>query len=114
MKYSPEELQKARSVKATPTETVEEVVKKVVEYNLAVSPDDMKMESRIIEDLGADSLDSVEIIIHLEEETGFTIEESFDDDAIKSGTTVADLIMKVAEVVLKNSDEPETQPALSQ
>lgn len=105
MNYSQEKLQEARSVKATPEKTVEEIVKEVLFDNLGVSPEDLKMEARIIEDLGADSLDEVEIIIHLEEEIGFTIEEAFDGGLIKNETTIADLIVKVADIIRENSDD---------
>lgn len=97
-----EQLQQARIIKATPDKTVEEVVKDTLCYNLSISQDDVQMEKKIIEDLGADSLDSVEIVIHLEEEIGFTIEETFDDEVIRNGTTVADLIIKVADVIKEN------------
>lgn len=97
-----EQLQQARVVKATPDKTVEEVVKDTLCYNLSISQDDVQMEKKIIEDLGADSLDSIEIVVHLEEEIGFTIEDGLDDDVIRNGTTVADLIIKVADVIKEN------------
>ena len=42
-------------------------VKAVVVEQLSVEADSVKMESKIIEDLGADSLDVVEMIMALEE-----------------------------------------------
>ncbi len=43
-------------------------VKAITVEQLSVSPDDVKMESTFIDDLGADSLDIVELIMAFEEE----------------------------------------------
>ena len=45
-----------------------EKVKAITVEQLSVAPDDVKMESTFIDDLGADSLDIVELIMALEEE----------------------------------------------
>ena len=42
-------------------------VKEVVVEQLNVSPDEVKEESKFVEDLGADSLDVVELVMALEE-----------------------------------------------
>ncbi|MBE2984456.1 acyl carrier protein [Campylobacter sp. RM9344] len=42
-------------------------VKEVVVEQLSVDPEAVKLESKIIEDLGADSLDVVELVMALEE-----------------------------------------------
>ena len=42
-------------------------VKNVVVEQLSVAPEAVKLESKIIEDLGADSLDVVELVMALEE-----------------------------------------------
>ena len=42
-------------------------VRDVVVEQLSVAPDAVKLESKIIEDLGADSLDVVELVMALEE-----------------------------------------------
>ena len=44
-----------------------EDVRDVVVEQLSVAPDAVKLESKIIEDLGADSLDVVELVMALEE-----------------------------------------------
>ncbi|WP_295148701.1 acyl carrier protein [uncultured Campylobacter sp.] len=51
-------------------------VKDVVVEQLSVSPDAVKLESKIIEDLGADSLDVVELVMALEEKFGVEIPDS--------------------------------------
>ena len=63
-------------------------VKKIVVENLAVSEDQVTPEARFVEDLGADSLDLVELVMAFEEEFGSDIP---DEDAEKL-TTVGDAI----------------------
>ncbi|CAD7287981.1 MULTISPECIES: acyl carrier protein [Campylobacter] len=48
-------------------------VRDVVVEQLSVEPDAVKLESKIIEDLGADSLDVVELVMALEEKFGIEI-----------------------------------------
>lgn len=49
-------------------ENVEQRVKKIVAEQLGVNEADIKMESSFVDDLGADSLDTVELVMALEEE----------------------------------------------
>src|SRR5512134_1164062 len=49
-------------------ETVEQRVKKIVAEQLGVNETDIKPESTFVDDLGADSLDTVELVMALEEE----------------------------------------------
>jgi acyl carrier protein len=49
-------------------ETVEQRVKKIVAEQLGVNEADVKSESTFVDDLGADSLDTVELVMALEEE----------------------------------------------
>ena len=67
---------------------VADKVKKIVVENLSVSEDQVTPEARFIEDLGADSLDLVELVMAFEEEFGSDIP---DEDAEKL-TTVGDAI----------------------
>ena len=48
--------------------TIEERVKKIVVEQLGVKEEDVKNDSSFVEDLGADSLDTVELVMALEEE----------------------------------------------
>ncbi|RKS86818.1 acyl carrier protein [Orbus hercynius] len=48
--------------------TIEERVKKIIVEQLGVKEEEVKNESSFIEDLGADSLDTVELVMALEEE----------------------------------------------
>lgn len=70
---------------------VAEKVKKIVVEQLGVSEDQVTPEAKFIEDLGADSLDQVELVMALEEEFGSDIP---DEDAEKL-TTVGDAIKYV-------------------
>lgn len=60
--------------------TIEERVKKIVSEQLGVEEEDITPESSFVEDLGADSLDTVELVMAFEEE--FKIEIP-DEDAEK-------------------------------
>lgn len=65
----------------------DDVVDVVVEQ-LSVPKDNVKMESNIIEDLGADSLDVVELVMALEEKFDVEIPDS-DAEKLK---TIADVV----------------------
>ncbi|MDO8932078.1 MAG: acyl carrier protein [Rhodocyclaceae bacterium] len=49
-------------------ENIEQRVKKIVAEQLGVNEADIKIESSFVDDLGADSLDTVELVMALEEE----------------------------------------------
>jgi acyl carrier protein len=53
-----------------------EKVKKIIVEQLGVEEDEITMESSFIDDLGADSLDIVELIMALEEEFDIEIPDS--------------------------------------
>ena len=65
----------------------EEVVKALAEQ-LNVPQEKIKPENEIIKDLGADSLDVVELLMTLEDSTGKTIPE----DKVADLKTVADVV----------------------
>ena len=65
---------------------VEERVKKIIAEQLGVEEDEVVPEAKFVEDLGADSLDTVELVMALEEE--FEIEIP-DEDAEKIQTVSA-------------------------
>jgi acyl carrier protein len=63
--------------------SVADKVKKIIAEQLGVSEDQITDDAKFIEDLGADSLDQVELIMALEEEFGADIP---DEDAEKMTT----------------------------
>ena len=67
---------------------IEERVKKVVAEQLSINEADIKNESAFIEDLGADSLDTVELVMALED--AFKVE--IPDDQQEKLRTVQDAI----------------------
>ena len=60
-----------------------EKVKEVIIDQLGVEDESIKLDTSFIDDLGADSLDTVELVMALEEEFNCTIEE---EDAEKIAT----------------------------
>lgn len=74
-------------------ENIEARVKKIVAEQLGVNEADIKNESAFVEDLGADSLDTVELVMALEDEFGTEIP----DEEAEKIRTVADAIKYIAE-----------------
>ena len=72
---------------------ISERVKDLVVEQLAVSQDQVSPQASFIDDLGADSLDTVELVMAFEEEFGIDIP---DEDAEKMAT-VADAIKYLEE-----------------
>ncbi|MFV2055014.1 MAG: acyl carrier protein [Thiohalomonadales bacterium] len=64
--------------------TVEERVKKIVVEQLGVKEEEVSNESSFVDDLGADSLDTVELVMALEEE----FETEIPDEDAEKITTV--------------------------
>ena len=63
---------------------IEECVKKIVVEQLGVKEDEVTNESSFVDDLGADSLDTVELVMALEEE----FETEIPDEDAEKITTV--------------------------
>ena len=63
-------------------------IKSLISSQLGIKEDRIQLKSRILEDLGADSLDLVELLMTLEDEFNVTVS---DDEAIKL-KTVEDIV----------------------
>jgi len=74
------------------SDTADRVQKIVVEH-LGVEADKVTQEASFIDDLGADSLDIVELVMAFEEEFGVEIP----DDAAEKITTVGDAVKYIEE-----------------
>ena len=65
-----------------------EKVQAIIANELRIDKDQITMESRLAEDLGADSLDAVELIMALEDEFGIEV----DDEAATKIKKVSDIV----------------------
>ena len=65
--------------------TIEERVKKIVVEQLGVKEDEVTTNASFVDDLGADSLDTVELVMALEEEFGVNVEEEELEDITTIG-----------------------------
>ena len=72
-------------------ENIEQRVKKIVAEQLGVNESEIKTESSFVDDLGADSLDTVELVMALEEE----FECEIPDEEAEKITTVQQAITYV-------------------
>ncbi len=65
-----------------------EKVKDMLVEKLGIAPEKITLESEIIKDLGADSLDLVEMLLTMEENFGITIS----DEETENISTVQDIV----------------------
>ena len=75
------------------SEEIAERVKAIIVDKLGVNETEVKPEATFAQDLGADSLDTVELIMEFEKEFGITIP----DDKAEGITTVGDAISYIEE-----------------
>jgi len=78
---------------------IEERVKKIVAEQLSLNDDQVKPEASFVDDLGADSLDTVELVMALEEE----FETEIPDEDAEKITTVQHAIDYI-QTHLKDAD----------
>jgi acyl carrier protein len=72
---------------------IEQRVKKVVAVQLGVTQADIKTEWAFVDDLGADSLDTVELVMAIEDEFEIQISDE-DADQIKTVAQAIDYVEK--------------------
>lgn len=73
--------------------TVEDTIKELIATQLGVPIDDVQSDKKFVDDLGADSLDTVELVLTIEDE--FNIEVTEDD------AEGCDTVQKIIELVEK-------------
>jgi len=71
--------------------SIEEKVQKIVCEQLGVSSEEVKLEASFIDDLGADSLDTVELVMAFEEEFDIEIPDE-EAEAIQTVKNAVDYI----------------------
>lgn len=76
----------------------EEKVQQIIADVLGLDPKEVEAKSSFQEDLGADSLDVVEVVIALEEEFGIDIP----DERAEKISTVQDVVDSIDEIVAMN------------
>ena len=74
-------------------DNVEAKVKEIIVNELGVEPEKVTPEASFVEDLGADSLDTVELVMAFEEEFGMEIP----DEEAEQLQTVGDAIRYISE-----------------
>jgi acyl carrier protein len=76
-----------------PVEAIEDLVKNIIVAELRVDPNQLAPNTHLMKDLGADSLDALNIALRLED--AFKIK--IPDDAIPNFLTISDIIKGVNE-----------------
>ena len=70
-------------------ENIQEKVTEIIVEQLGVTADQVKPESKMIEDLGADSLDAVELVMAVEEEFGSEVPDEEAEKLISVGDIIS-------------------------
>lgn len=68
---------------------IEDKVKEIIVEQLGVNADQVTAEAKMIEDLGADSLDAVELVMAIEEEFGIEVPDDEAEKLVKVGDIIA-------------------------
>ena len=84
---------------------ITEKVKEIIVKHLAVNADQVVPEARFIEDLNADSLDTVELVMEFEE----TFEMKIPDDVVENMLTVGAAIDYIAKQLDAKAAEADKQ-----
>ena len=70
-------------------DNIQEKVTEIIVEQLGVSADQVRPESKMIEDLGADSLDAVELVMAVEEEFGIEVPDEEAEKLVSVGDIIA-------------------------
>ena len=77
---------------------MEQRIKQLIAEKLSKKVEEIKMESRLVEDLGADSLDVVELVMEFEDEFGIALP---DEDVAKL-KTIKDIVAYISKLKKKD------------
>ena len=73
---------------------VEKELKELVSEMLICTPDDINIDTNLVDDLGGDSLDVVNVVMHIEQKYGLRID---DDETLTSFRTFGRMLKYVTE-----------------
>ena len=83
---------------------VEKELKELISEMLICKPDEINIESNLVDDLGGDSLDIINIVMHIERKYGLRID---DDKTLKTFRTFGGMLKYVIEYLQEkeNNDD---------
>ena len=73
------------------SDNIESIIKEIIATQLSVEPEKVTSEAKVIEDLGADSLDIVELVMAFEDKFSVEVPDE-DTEKLKSVKDVVDYI----------------------
>jgi len=76
---------------------IEEIVREIIAQQLRINPGEISNSSLLVEELGADSLDMVELMVKFVQEFDIDI----DDESIRSVRTFGDIVNALKKEILK-------------
>lgn len=71
------------------SDSIEQKVKDIIVEQLSVTPEQVTKEAKFIDDLGADSLDTVELVMAFEEEFGVDVPDEEAEKLVSVGDVIA-------------------------
>ena len=72
----------------TMADNIQDKVRDIIVEQLGVNPEQVTLEAKFIEDLGADSLDTVELVMAFEEEFGIDVPDEEAEKLLSVGDVV--------------------------
>ena len=69
--------------------------REIIAEQMGIDPESITLESNLVEDLGADSLDTVEILLNIENEFGIEL----NDEEVEKFTTFKDVVDYVESLI---------------
>lgn len=72
-------------------DNIEVVIKKIVSRQLGIPVEQIHPHNKFVDDLGGDSLDTIEMLLTLEDEFGFEVEEEVAEE-LHTVQSVIDLV----------------------